>query len=111
MRSGMIPLLEAKRLARAGQFLDALKALNAGEIDRGRRIEADVLRAELLERLGDYTAAQAHAEQVLRSRSPTESDRSTCNQVIGRAHMVGGRYNAAVTYLQRAASIALAASD
>jgi tetratricopeptide (TPR) repeat protein len=107
----MTPLQEAKRLVRAGQFLDALRALDAGVVERGQRTEADVLRAGLLERVGEYRAAQAQAEDLLRSRTLTAEERSGCNQVVGRAHMVGGRYNAAVSHLQRAASIAQTAGD
>ena len=107
----MASLQEAKRLARAGQFLDALRALDAGVVERGQRTEADVLRAGLLERVGEYGAAQAQAENLLRSRTLTAEERSGCNQVVGRAHMVGGRYNAAVSHLQRAASIAQTAGD
>jgi tetratricopeptide (TPR) repeat protein len=107
----MNPLQEAKRFVRAGQFLDALTTLDAGVIERGRRTEADVLRAGLLERVGNYAAAQAQAEELLRSRPLTTAERSSCDQIVGRAHMVGGRYNAAVSHLQRAVGIAQTASD
>src|SRR4030095_7447018 len=79
--------------------------------DRTRRTETDVLRAELLERIGSYSAAQAQAEELLKARHLSPSERSACDQVIGRAHMMSGKYGAAVTCLQRAAVVAAAAND
>ncbi len=107
----MNSLDEAKLLVRAGRFQDALSALNGGAIERTRRTEADVLRAEMLERIGSYSAAQAQAEELLKARHLTPSERSACDQVVGRAHMMSGRYTSAVTCLQRAAVVAAAAND
>jgi transcriptional regulator with PAS, ATPase and Fis domain/tetratricopeptide (TPR) repeat protein len=102
---------EAKRFVGAGEFTNALKALNAGEIDRSRRSESEVLRAELLERLGEHSASRAFAEQLLRSRKLTAGERSACTLILARADAVEGHFDSAIAHLQRAVTLATSTGD
>ena len=97
---------EAKRFAGAGEFANALKALNAGGTDRSHRSESEVLRAELLERLGEHSASRAVAEQLLRTRKLTAGERSACTLILARAEAVEGHFDSAIAHLQRAVTLA-----
>ena len=102
---------EAKRFVGAGQFLDALKALDAGQIERPDRTESEVLRAELLERIGQHAISRERAEDLLRSRKLTAGERSACNLILARADTVDGRFDSAIAHLQRAVSVAQTSGD
>jgi DNA-binding NtrC family response regulator/tetratricopeptide (TPR) repeat protein len=107
----MNPIQEAKRLVRAGRFLDAHRALETGAVNRLDQTEAEVLRAELLERLGQHASARTEAEALTRSRRLTAGQRSACNLVLALTDIAGGRFDSAVTYLQRAIGIAHTVND
>ena len=102
---------EAKRFVGAGEFANALNALNTGVVDRSRQSESEVLRAELLERLGEHSAARTSAEQLLRSRKLTAGERSACTLILARAEAAEGHFDAAVVYLQRAVTLAVSTGD
>src|SRR6185503_622738 len=107
----MSSLSEAKQLAREGRFLEALSTLNAGGAERNRRVELEVLRVELLERVGSYAAARTQADEILHLKTLSKAERSACEQVIGRAYLASGRFSDAVVSLQRAAGLALEVHD
>jgi len=107
----MSSLSEAKQLAREGRFLEALSTLNAGGAERNRRVELEVLRVELLERVGSYAAARTQADELLHLKTLSKAERSACEQVIGRAYLASGRFSDAVVSLQRAAGLALEVHD
>src|SRR5471032_2227628 len=107
----MNALQEATRLARVGQFADASKVLDAGPIDRAVRTGANVLRAELLERLGRTAQARTQAVTLLASRTLAPGEQSAVHVVLARTDIEQGRFPSAITHLQQAIGIAVAACD
>lgn len=108
----MSPLKDAKRLARSGYYSEAYHALDAATIERAERSQADVLRVEVLERLGHYDVAKAEAERLLKLSDRLHGgQRSACRVVIARAAVEAGEFDTARMHLQRAIGSALAAGD
>ena len=101
----------AKQLALDGRFADAFKVLN--ESGPGRRQAGhDVLRLEVLERLGRYGQCRALAESLFRSeRTWTRRDRGSCEFVIGLVELNNGNSAGAVTRFHRAISLMTEAAD
>jgi tetratricopeptide (TPR) repeat protein len=102
---------QAKRFVVAGEFVNALNTLNAGQVDRPNRIASEVLRAELLERLGHHSASREQAERLLRSRRLTGGERSACTLVVARMETLEGRFEQAIAHTQRAIGVAEATGD
>src|SRR5689334_15760918 len=94
--AGMEALQESRMLAREGKFLVALAALDRGPLTRQDRASGQVLRAELLERLGRYSQARTIAETLLKSKDLAASDRSTCHFVVGMTELNHGNYGDAI---------------
>jgi hydrogenase-4 transcriptional activator len=108
----MSPLKDAKRLARSGHYSDAYHALDTATIERGERAQAEVLRIEVLERLGHYDVAKSEAERLLQLADRLNGgQRSACRVVLARAALQDGQFDIARTQYQRAIGIALAAGD
>jgi transcriptional regulator with PAS, ATPase and Fis domain/tetratricopeptide (TPR) repeat protein len=105
-------LKEAKRLVRAGQYRDAATTLAAGNVERSEKTQTEVLRIEVLERLGQYALAKREAELLLRAPERlTAGERSACRVVIARAAVEDGLFENARVLLQQAITLALDAGD
>jgi DNA-binding NtrC family response regulator/tetratricopeptide (TPR) repeat protein len=93
-----------------GRFVQALRSLDAGTV-RGRRVTGDVLRTELLERIGHHGRSEALAEQLLKSKSTEGQERAACEFVLARIQLEAGRSELAILNFQRAISSAQQAGD
>jgi transcriptional regulator with PAS, ATPase and Fis domain/tetratricopeptide (TPR) repeat protein len=98
------------RLTRLGRFGEALRALdNLKPVSV--RAEHQVLRAQLLEQVGQYEPARMLAAALLRSKNLAPSHRSECEAVLGRVLFDEGNTERGLSHLQRAALIAQQAAD
>jgi tetratricopeptide (TPR) repeat protein len=102
---------KAKQLSNAGRFLDALRCLEAEESGHSDRIETQILRAELLERLGRQSQSRTAVALSLRAKNLTASQRSACEYVTGRLDLEEGDVQSAVTHLQHAVTFAHEANE
>src|SRR4051794_12371272 len=105
----MSSFAEAKRLARAGRYGDALQSIGITS-SSSERTDLAALRAELLERVGDISAARTLAERLL-TRGVVAGDASLCHFVIARAQLMERHFDAAAASLQKSVTIAEAAGD
>src|SRR5437763_1903646 len=108
---GFMKLDQARQLAAAGRFADALKALDALAPSREFGRVADVLRAELFERVGRLGQSRSLVESLLRTRDLSTADRSSCEFTLGRLDWESGDRNAAITHIQRSLSLANQVND
>src|SRR5437867_894566 len=101
---------EAKQLGHTGRFLDALRCLEAEMAGHANRTDAQILKAELLERLGRHSQSRAAVFLTLKTRNLTASQRSACEYVTGRLDLEEGDVHGAVSHLQHAITFAHQAS-
>ncbi|MGE3508475.1 MAG: sigma 54-interacting transcriptional regulator [Vicinamibacterales bacterium] len=104
-------LHDAKTLIRSGRFADALKTLTAGPTSTAERLEAEILRVSLLERLGQHAQSRDLAERALRSRSLAPAFQSDCRFSLGMLDYDAGRLEAALEHWHRATELAKQAKD
>src|SRR4051812_32885850 len=90
----------AYRLKGAGRFSAALEALDAASLPPTSHIATTLLRAELLETIGDHEQARAVAHRLLRSRKLCPADQSTCEYVLGSVLLDEGDLSGAITRFQ-----------
>src|SRR5262245_54857803 len=74
---------EAEALSRQGRFAEALRALSSPVVREDDRVRAEVLRGQLLERMGDYDQSRAICEKLLRTTSLTDVQKSICEMTLG----------------------------
>jgi transcriptional regulator with PAS, ATPase and Fis domain/tetratricopeptide (TPR) repeat protein len=98
------------QLTRLGRFGDALRALDNSK-PISARAEREVLRAQLLEQVGQYEPARILAATLLKSKNLAPSRRSECEAVLGRVLFDEGNTERGLAHLQRAALIAQQAAD
>ena len=91
------------RLTRLGRFADALRALEGDRSAAHSKVGADVLRAVLLEHVGEYQRALAITTPLLKSRLLTARQRSECEVVVGKILFDDGDTEGGLAHLQRAA--------
>src|SRR2546427_3544830 len=101
----------AGQLAREGKFSEALTRLDGQHFDAERRTAAELLRAELLEHLGEHQKARSILQRFLRTRELTDSERSLCYYISGRLLAEQNLYESAVEHLQKSAVLALRIKD
>ena len=99
----MESLENAYRIKRAGRFSEALAALDKANQPPAPHIASAVLRAELLEAIGQSESAKALATSLLQSRKLLPPDRSACEYVLGAILMDEGDVIKAMDHLQSAA--------
>jgi tetratricopeptide (TPR) repeat protein len=102
----------AIRLNDEGRFTEALRALNDeqnGPTPRNARTE--VLRAELLERVGRFGQARAILQALGKNRLLSPGERSSCEFIIGKIDWEEGSTESAIAHLQRSVQLATDAGD
>jgi DNA-binding NtrC family response regulator len=99
----------ARQLVTAGRFVEALRCLD--EFGAPRGIAADVMRVEVLERVGRHGQCRALAERLLKSKELTHADRSICEFAIGLVELNNGKTEAAISHLQSSISAASQSRD
>ena len=97
-------------LVRLGRFGDALRALEDSK-RISDRAGADMLRAQLLEQVGQYGQARIVATTLLKSKNLPASYKSECEAVLGRVLFDEGETEKGLAHLQRAALIAQQGAD
>src|ERR1700719_4501748 len=102
----MNSLANVAALREAGQFANALRALGEIRISAQERTSADVLRAELLERTGDYSQSRNLTQTTLRRANLLPGDRSTCELVLARLELELGEVNHGISHLQHSITLA-----
>jgi transcriptional regulator with PAS, ATPase and Fis domain len=95
----------ARQLRDSGQYIDAKNALAAISPSRSNA-EVMALRAEVCERLGDFTDAVRAVESVAKTRNATMSDRASCETTLGRIAMEHGEIARAIQHFQRSGELA-----
>jgi transcriptional regulator with PAS, ATPase and Fis domain/tetratricopeptide (TPR) repeat protein len=90
----------------AGLFAEALKALDNAPSDIANRLPAQVLKGELLERVGRRRESEALISRALRSKLLSGSDRSLAELTLARIRIEFGGFDAAITHLNKSISIA-----
>ena len=104
------PFQLATVLASEGRFTKALSALNSART-RVRLLETEVLRAELLEKLGDHDECVIVLQKLSRSAKLTESLQSACELVWSRLANCKADSEDAIYHIQKAIVLANKASD
>ncbi len=99
------------QLNEEGRFSDALKLLNAQASVGTPRNTRDVLRAELLERVGRFGQARSILQTVMKTREVIGRDRSSCEFVLGKIDLEEGRTESAIAHLQHSVQLAREAGD
>ena len=73
-----------RELKRKGLASEALQVLSNGSSTSRERIEADVLRVELLETAGQYDSSRILAAKLLSSTGLSPAQKSVCEFILGR---------------------------
>src|SRR6266850_6878245 len=107
----MDSLAQAHELRKAGRFAEALRVCDSGPLAREDRQAADVLRVDLLEQVGRYGQARALAHTLLRSKTISLPQRSTCEFVLARLDREDGNLESAVARLRRSVELAVQGKD
>jgi DNA-binding NtrC family response regulator len=107
----MESLGQAHELRRRGRFAEALGFLARSEVEHADRQDADVLKADLLEQVGRYGPARALAHTLLRSKTLSPSQRSTCEYVLARIDREDGKLESSVARLHRSVALAVQGKD
>jgi len=105
------PIKRAVELTDSGRFADALIAIERVALPQAQRISADVLTVRLLERTGRHDASRALAVRLLRGKSLTAGQRSSCELALGQIDWENNDTDAAIAHLQRAMALSIDAND
>src|SRR4051812_30194896 len=92
----------AQQFKRAGRLADALRALPDRSIVGVTRTAIDVLRADLLERVGELSQAKSIATALLKAGRLTQSEESVCERTLGSILFTEGEVDSGVAHLHRA---------
>jgi transcriptional regulator with PAS, ATPase and Fis domain/tetratricopeptide (TPR) repeat protein len=105
-------LAEAQRLVHEGDFMAALKVLDGFTASGETRVEGQVLKAEVLERLGRSTQSRAIASSIVKTtRNLASTHRAACEYILGKIAREEGHTDEAIERFQKAASLAERAND
>ena len=80
----MDSLEPVNRLKRAGRFSDALATLESTVVPQAMRLDSQVLKLELLERLRQHVQCGTLASLLVKSTALSPGQRSACEYVRGR---------------------------
>src|SRR5262245_45574286 len=100
----------AFELKATGHFKDALRVLDS-VASVGERRPLQVMKAELLELVGNLSLAQSLAQRLLKTSKLTPSERASCETVIARVLLENGEVDEATQFFQRAISQSSKAGD
>ena len=100
----------ARLLVRSGRFEEAIRALDGGSVPSNQKTDRQVLRCEILERLGRHLQARSLATGLLKTLL-SSSQHATCEYVIGKVCLEDGDTDQALSHLQKAASLASEVGD
>ena len=106
----MDSLHHVEQLFNDGLFADALRELDKNHVRRDQRISADVIRAQLYQRLGRARDARDRVATLTRG-DLTPSQHSICHLVLGRIEADDGNSDSAVSHLQKSIEFALRVRD
>ena len=106
----MDALGSAKQLTLEGRFVEAFKVLSEPPSGLDKRA-SDVLRVEVLERIGRYSQCRTLAESLLKSRDLSLRDRGSCEFVLGLVELNNGNGAEAIVRFHRAISLVTEAPD
>lgn len=104
-------LSRAQELTRAGRFADALAVLEHTTLPTADRVESEVLKTTLLERLGQHQRSRHMAEKSLRSRGLLPALRSDCHLTLALLDLDAGRTDQGVEHLRAALDLARQCKD
>ena len=93
-------LLRARHLSDEGRYADALDDLRCAFVRRNR-LDAEILRAELQEKVGEVEAANATMETVRKIRGLSAAQLSRCEFVLSRVCAHNGDHDSELQHLQR----------
>src|SRR5271169_3484448 len=96
----------ARQLTIAGRYTCALQTLDRISIARSERVGGDVLRAQLLERIGRHSQSRALVESLLGSKELTQKDKGVCEHVLARIEAENGNTDLSIQHLQKSISFA-----
>jgi DNA-binding NtrC family response regulator/tetratricopeptide (TPR) repeat protein len=101
---------KANALKNEGRYAEALRQLDAIEASTAA-IAVQILKAELLELVGNHQNSRNVATKLLKSTRLTPSQRALCETVIARIRLENGEVDDALQGFQRAMSLTTTASD
>ena len=104
----MASFASAQALRQVGRFSEALREL---DLSREDSLESQILRAELLERVGRIGQARSLSSSLLGRQRLTPSHKSACEYVLGRGALEQGDTEKAIAHFQRSASFAAECKD
>jgi DNA-binding NtrC family response regulator/tetratricopeptide (TPR) repeat protein len=107
----MTALATVEQLNEEGRFGEALNALDRFAPSREERNASDVLRAELLERVGRYSLAKSLCERLRNTRDMAPVHHSSLEHTLALIERHGGDNDKAITHLQRSIAMAEIAKD
>lgn len=87
-----------------GRFATALAEIERLPLIRSRTLQAETLRLEVLERTGNYAAAESIAVSLLRNKALGAGQRSVCEFSLGLVLWEKGQTQAAIEHFNRAVS-------
>jgi DNA-binding NtrC family response regulator/tetratricopeptide (TPR) repeat protein len=107
----MESLQSAQILRREGRFFEALRVIGSAATSAVNRNAVDVLRADLLEHVGQHSDATSLVSKLLRTNRLTDSERSASERVFGYVLLESGDIDGALAHLQSSAALAVQAGD
>jgi DNA-binding NtrC family response regulator/tetratricopeptide (TPR) repeat protein len=107
----MTPVATAETLVLKGRYSEALKVIDGRPVPGEDRIRAEVLKVEVLERIGEYARSRTSADRLLRGRQLNAVQRALCELALGYIAFDEGNVEEATTHFQRAVTAAKAGND
>src|SRR5262249_2081292 len=104
-------LSQVRQLKEEGLFRDALALLDRSRSEADDRLATQVLKAELLERLGRADDSQALMKRAMASRGLGSRDRGVCELTLARIAIDAGRNESGIAHLNKAISYSQQAGD
>ena len=100
----MHPIESARALFDRGRFRDALAQLSNAPDTSGVQ-SAQILKAELLERIGKHIQSESLLQRLARSKTLTLQEKGATEYILGRIAVENARVDDAMTHFQRALAI------
>jgi DNA-binding NtrC family response regulator/tetratricopeptide (TPR) repeat protein len=107
----MDAVAQALKLSNEGRYGAALRSMEVLRSSSLQPFSVQILRAELLEAVGNYEASHELTARMLRSPRLPDDLRARGEYVIGRVSLENGRTDEGLNHLQRALSLSAAGTD